>query len=180
MITTSPQPASPAPADADIAAALQALTQRVDALAELLEPLRPAVGLLQQGPALAATLGDSFDDVMRQIGDSGIDVEHGLLNGAAAALRFGAFMDAAKVHEIEALLQSGVLDPAALQAMGELGRALSETATTTAHPVGPLALLGALRQPDVQRALGFLVIFAERFGRRLRDQPGLRQLPVRP
>jgi uncharacterized protein YjgD (DUF1641 family) len=32
-------------------------------------------------------------------------------------------------------------------------------------------LLKALGQPDVQRALGFLVTFAERFGRRLRERP---------
>ena len=150
-----------------MAAALDALTHRVDAMLELLEPLRPLAEVAQQAHALAATAGDSFDDVMREMNESGIDVERGVLNGTAAALRFGAFMDAAKVRELEALLQSGVLDPAALKTIGELGRALSETASARPDPVGPLGLLLALRQPDVQRALGFLMMFAERFGNRL-------------
>jgi uncharacterized protein YjgD (DUF1641 family) len=45
------------------------------------------------------------------------------------------------------------------------------TETAAAPPVdrGIVGLLRALGQPDVQRALGFLVTVAERFGRRLRE-----------
>ena len=57
--------------------------------------------------------------------------------------------------------------------MGELGRALTETAAAPAATSGLLGLLKALGQPDVQRALGFLVTFAERFGRRLRELPAV-------
>ena len=39
---------------------------------------------------------DSFDEAMRTAIDKGIDVERGVLNGAEAALRFGATMDAEK------------------------------------------------------------------------------------
>jgi hypothetical protein len=116
---------------------------------------------------------DSFDDVMRTVSDRGIDVERGVLNGAEAALRFGATMDAEKVHELDALLRSGVLAPGTLRIIGELGRALTETAAAPPAASGPLGLLKALGQPDVQRALGFLVTFAERFGRRLRELPAV-------
>jgi hypothetical protein len=103
--------------------------------------------------------------MMRQAIDNGIDVERGLLNGAGAALRFGASMDAAKVRELEALLQSGVFDPAVVRVIGELGRALVDTAAARPAPVGVVGLLKALGDPDVQRA----VTFADRFGSRLRD-----------
>ncbi|MEZ5420740.1 MAG: DUF1641 domain-containing protein [Vicinamibacterales bacterium] len=76
-------------------------------------------------------------------------------------------MDPEKVRALEALFNSGVLGPAPLRTIGELGQALVETASAPPQAIGPLGLWKALGQPDVQRALGFLVTFAERFGRRL-------------
>lgn len=152
-----------------VAASLQALNDRMQSMTDVIDALRPLVVLAQQAPAMVAMAGDSFDEVMKTALDSGIDVERGLLNGAGAALRFGATMDPDKVRALEALLQSGVLDPAALRTIGELGRALVETASAPPTAVGPMGLLKALGQPDVQRALGFLITFAERFGQRLRE-----------
>jgi hypothetical protein len=152
-----------------VAASLHALNVRLDSMAEIIDGLRPLVSLAQQAPAMIAIAGDSFDEVMQTAADSGIDVERGLLNGAGAALRFGATMDPEKVRALEALLQSGVLDPAALRTIGELGRALVETASAPPSAVGAMGLWKALGQPDVQRALGYLVTFAERFGSRLRE-----------
>ena len=137
------------------------------------EGLRPLIALAQQAPAVVAVLMDSFDEVIRTANNKGIDVERGVLNGAEAALRFGATMDAEKVRELDALLKSGVLAPGTLRIMGELGRALTETAAAPAATSGLFGLLKALGQPDVQRALGFLVTFAERFGRRLRELPAV-------
>jgi hypothetical protein len=155
------------------AATLQTIEERTRAIAEVAEGLRPLIALAQQAPAALAVVMDSFDDVMRTVSDRGIDVERGVLNGAEAALRFGATMDAEKVHELDALLRSGVLAPGTLRIIGELGRALTETAAAPPAASGPLGLLKALGQPDVQRALGFLVTFAERFGRRLRELPAV-------
>ena len=44
-------------------------------------------------------------------------------------------MDAEKVRELDALLKSGVLAPGTLRIIGELGRALTETAA--APPATP-------------------------------------------
>jgi hypothetical protein len=155
------------------AAALQTLEERTRTILEVAEGLRPLIALAQQAPAVLAVLMDSFDDVMRTASDKGIDVERGVFNGAEAALRFGATMDAEKVRDVDALLKSGVLAPGTLRIIGELGRALTETAAAPATTSGLLGLLKALREPDVQRALGFLVRFAERFGRRLRESPAV-------
>ena len=154
-------------------ATLQTVEQRTRAIAEVVESLRPLMAFAQQAPAFVAVLMDSFDEAMRAANDNGIDVERGLLNGAEAALRFGATMDAEKVRELDALLKSGVLAPGTLRIIGELGRALTETAAAPPSTAGALGLLKALGQPDVQRALGFLVTFAERFGRRLRELPAV-------
>lgn len=151
------------------AATVQTIEERIRAVSEVTDGLRPLIALAQQAPALVAVLVDSFDEAMRTANESGIDVERGLLNGAEAALRFGATMDADKVRELDALLKSGVLAPGTLRIVGELGRALTDTAAAPPVTCGIVGLLKALGQPDVQRALGFLVTFAERFGRRLRE-----------
>ena len=166
MTTTAGEPA---------AATLQAIEERTRAIAEVAEGLRPLIAFAQQAPAFVAVLMDSFDEAMRAANDNGIDVERGVLNGAEAALRFGATMDAEKVRDLDALLKSGVLAPSALRIIGELGRALTETAAAPPTTAGVLGLLKALGQPDVQRALGFLVTFAERFGRRLRELPAVQR-----
>jgi uncharacterized protein YjgD (DUF1641 family) len=159
--------------NASVAAMLQTVEERTRALAEVTDALRPLVTLAPHAPALVAILMDSFDEAMRFAQDKGIDVERGVLNGAEAALRFGATMDADKVRELEALLNSGVLAPGTLRVIGELGGALTDTAASPPATLGFVGLLKALGQPDVQRALGFLVTFAERFGRRLRELPAV-------
>jgi uncharacterized protein YjgD (DUF1641 family) len=152
-------------------ATLQTIEERTRAIAEVAEALRPLIALAQQAPAFIAVVMDSFDEAMQTAYGKGLNVERGLLNGAEAALRFGATMDAERVRELDALLKSGVLEPSTLRVAGELGRALAETAAAPPATPGVLGLLKALLQPDVQRALGFLVTFAERFGRRLRERP---------
>ena len=92
-----------------VATTLQTIEERTRAVAELADGLRPLIALAEQAPAFVAVLMDSFDEAMRTASDNGIDVERGLLNGAEAALRFGATMDAEKVRELDALLKSGVL-----------------------------------------------------------------------
>lgn len=155
--------------NAPVAATLQTIEERTRAVSEVTDGLRPLIALAQQAPAFVAVLMDSFDEAMRMATDKGIDVERGVLNGAEAALRLGATMDADQVRELDALLKSGVLAPSTLRIIGELGRALTDTAAAPPVSRGIVGLLKALGQPDVQRALGFLVTFAERFGRRLRE-----------
>lgn len=168
---TAPQPPANDPA---LAASLEAIRVRLDSLAEVIDALRPVAAIAAQAPGLVAMAGDSFDEIVQAAADQGIDVERGVLNGAGAALRFGASMDAVKVEALEALLNSGVLEPAALSLIGELGRALVETASAPPRKVGALGLLSALGDPDVQRAVGFLVTFAQRFGARLAPLPATR------
>ena len=162
---------TPAEDTVSAGATLHTIEQPTRAIAEVADGLRPLMALAQQAPAFVAVLMDSFDEAMRTANDKGVDVERGLLNGAEAALRFGATMDAEKVRELDALLKSGVLAPGTLRIIGELGRALTDTAAAPPATAGVLGLLKALGQPDVQRALGFLLTFAERFGRRLRELP---------
>lgn len=166
-------PVVPAPREQPGAAAdatFEALFERVDSIGRTIDALQPLLALAEQAPALIAMIGDSADELARATAEAGIDLERGVIQGAGAALRFGATMDADKVKSIEVLLQSGVLDPKALLVVGELGRALAASAAVEPPRMGPMALLSALRQPDVQRAVGFLITVAERFGRGLLER----------
>ena len=153
------------------AASLESLQARVDSTAQIVDALKPIIEIIQQAPAMIAMAGDSFDDLVRNAVDSGVDVERGFIIGAGAALRVGATMDAHKVDAIESLLNSGVLDPVALRVVGDLGHALADTAAAPVTPLGPVGLWKALGHPDVQRALGFMIAVAQRFGRRLDAAP---------
>jgi len=66
-----------------------------------------------------------------------------------------------------------VLDPEALEAVGSLGSALVDTQKEAQRgdtpSQGVFGLLGALRDSDVQRAVGFITTFAKKFGRNLRS-----------
>lgn len=146
---------------------LETLHARVESMAQVIDALRPVVGLVQQAPAFIAMAGDSVDELVRTASDHGVDVERGAINGVSAALRFGATMDAQKVDALESLLNSGVLDPAALRIVGELGKALAAAAGGPSPSLGPMGLWKALSQPDVQRALGFMMAVAQHFGSRL-------------
>lgn len=148
----------------DMRASLQELNDRLDSISEVIDSLRPILALMQQAPPLAAMLGDSFDDVMRTARDHGIDVEQGLLNGAGAALRFGAAMDVEKVRALEALLQSGVLDPGALRIIGgphgpAQGARRPRRAAGARLPRQPCS---ALREPFARAAAGAVTPGRER------------------
>lgn len=72
--------------------------------------------------------------------------------------------------EFKSLSTSGVLAPKTLGIVGQAGSALVQSYDASqrqAKPMGVLALANSLRDPDVQRALTFLVGFSKRFGQSL-------------
>ncbi len=68
--------------------------------------------------------------------------------------------------EVSAIIDSGVFDPAALNTVGMMGKALVKSRKES-KPMGFLGLMRSLRDPGVQRATGFLVQFAKSFGEQL-------------
>ncbi len=73
-------------------------------------------------------------------------------------------------EEFDALMRSGVFSPKTVGIVGEAGNALVdsyEAHQTTPKSVGMFGVLGAMRDPDVQRALGFFVEFGKRFGQKM-------------
>jgi uncharacterized protein YjgD (DUF1641 family) len=145
----------------DTAAALGAVLDRADQLEHLAE-------LADTAPEAIATVVDILDAEYARISARGADPEQVLRQTVGALGRLG---DLFRTDEFEALLDSGVLNPEALQAVGSLGTALAESQQEAQRGEipsrGVFGLLGALRDPDVQRAVGFITTFAKRFGQKL-------------
>ena len=146
----------------ETAAALERLLGRTDDIDRLAE-------LAEQAPDLIATAVDLFDDEYARAAERGYDPEQALRRAFGALGRLGELFQS---DEFQALLDSGVLDPEALKVVGSLGSALVETHAEAARDETPkqglFGLLGALRDPDVQRSIGFLTSVAKKFGQNLR------------
>jgi hypothetical protein len=69
------------------------------------------------------------------------------------------------VAALASLVESRLLEPSALAVVSQLAAALADPGP--ARPVGMWGALKALRDPDVQRALGFLLAVARQFGKNL-------------
>lgn len=144
-------------------------------LAQLLahaDVLRSAVALLQQAPALLATAADAADGLAARLGEQGVSVDE---RGRALLSLLERVSRAEAVASVHGLLDSGLLAPGAISVLSNLAQALPSDASHAPQPVGAWGAYRALREPEVQRALGFLLGIARRLGASL--QP--RQLPAR-
>lgn len=130
----------------------------------LVAQLEQLLALATQAPGLLAMAGDMVDDAYRSAANAGVDVELMLRKGATAAVKFSEVVAS---DSFDTLLESGMIEPNTLEILGSLGKALRVSRAAPPKPVGPLRALNALRDPDVQKALGFLLSFAKAFGKTL-------------
>ena len=171
IATARPRRHSPGDEPTGCRVAAGARTRARRAIAEVIDALRPLVALAQQAPALMAVA----DGLVRRGDADGHRQRHRRRARAAERRRGGPALrrddgSGEGARRSTRCSSRASSRPARCAPIGELGRALVETAA--APPLAQsdaMGLLKALGQPDVQRALGFLVTFAERFGSRLRE-----------
>ncbi|MCB9528071.1 MAG: DUF1641 domain-containing protein [Myxococcales bacterium] len=127
---------------------------------ETLDLLGGGLDLLERTPHAVAAAVDVFDAVLAVAAREGVDVN--AFFGVAA--RFAVHL-VRLGPAIDRLIDSGMLEARAIDTLGRVGRALSAQAEAPAESVGGLlAMLKVMRDPDVQRSLGFAVGLARRFG----------------
>lgn len=148
----------------DTAQALGAVLDRAEHLERLSE-------LAASAPDVIATVVDMLDAEYARAAETGYNPERLLRQTIGSLGRLGELFQS---DEFEALLDSGVLDPEALEAVGSLGSALVESQKEAQRGETPqrgfFGVIGALRDPDVQRAIGFVMSFAKKFGRALNNR----------
>ena len=155
-------------------AMLEAITEpstarALTALAERSDQIEKLVTLADAAPDAIATVVDVLDAEYARLAEQGFEPEQAVRDAAGA---LGRLSELFRTDEFQALLDSGVLDPKALRVVGSLASALVESQSEADRGETPqrglFGLVGALRDPDVQRAIGFLTGVAKRFGQNLR------------
>jgi hypothetical protein len=133
--------------------------------------LQGALALVDDAPGLAAMAADIFDEQAARLRDEGIDAGDAMANGARTALLFASLVGTREVHALKTILASEVLAPEAVAVVSAAAQALVECQGRERKRVGVLGLMAALRDPDIQRALDFLIGVGRRFGAALEAGP---------
>lgn len=161
-VTSLPQmnrtPVQEPPGD-PVLAALARIESRLAEVERVTSALAP---LLDAAPGGVAMVTDTVDTIAAQLADRGVDLD-ARLHSVVRALEVSTAPRA--VNGLAALVESKLLEPSALAVVSRLAAALADPGDT--KPVGTWGMLRALRDPDVQRALGFLLAVAREFGRHL-------------
>ena len=148
-----------APTVDPVLAALERIERRLADVERVASALAP---LVEAAPGGLAMLTDTVDTLAAKASDAGINLDarlHSVLRAFEVATSPRA------VNGLAALVESKMLDAKALAVVSRLADALAESGD--AKPIGTWGLLRSLRDPDIQRALGFLVAIARDLGRHL-------------
>jgi hypothetical protein len=175
----------------DLASTIGSLNRLAGRLDELEALLDMVTGLIRRGPEIAETLNDTLNHVRADAAKgTGMLAAYGPAISQARDLAtpdnvetllrtVGVFQEALNSEGVQALLNSTVLDPNAVETVGGLATALIAAAEEgpRQQPTvkGPVSLVKALRDPYVARALSFGLGVARAFGRHLEQadrQPG--------
>lgn len=141
---------------------LKALTQ----MSENLKNIADLTVKVQQTEDVISIMLDSFDDFFQKAMEQGLDIEDFMSN----LKRFSFLMlDAFESGAFNELMDSGILDPSSIKTVGALGKSMA-TSGKMKNSAGPVSLVSAIFNPEIQRSLGFLLTFATHFGRSLKSQ----------
>jgi hypothetical protein len=167
-----------APADERLAEACRLLERlttprtlaAVGRLADQLPLFEQGAALLAAAPDFAAMLLDACDEQVRRWADEGVSLEAALRRGLHTALWLSQRVSEVELDRLGELLRSDILDPHTLQVISHAATALVQCQQAACRGEAPQqagmwAGLQALRDPDTQRSLAFLIRFSQQFGR---------------
>lgn len=143
--------------------------KKIDTLSQFintLDTLTPLLKQFEKVPDTLAVIVDSFDELYKSAERSGIDFELIMKQGRDAAAQLNELI---KSDELKALMNSGILNPKAVNIVTQAGCALAECKEDRPKKMGIVGLIKAFGNCDLQCALGFLVSFGKRFGRLLKN-----------
>ncbi|HSD88106.1 MAG TPA: DUF1641 domain-containing protein [Kofleriaceae bacterium] len=164
--STFPPSAPPTSREDRLLATIERLERKVDHMERTIARLE---GATAQVPAVVATVTDIVDGLVERLAARGIDVDERM----RAVLRAADHLTSPRALDaLASVLQSEIMASQTTEVIGRMGRAIV-AAEHEARPVGMWGLMRALRDPEVQRAAGFLVSMARRFGEELDEVPQL-------
>jgi uncharacterized protein YjgD (DUF1641 family) len=173
-------------AGVDVDARLRSALRMVERLTapETVRTLERTLDMAERAPGFVGTIADTLDGLVERAGEAGIDVNERLHILATVVERLTSPRALASVREVldhvdvlHSLLSSGVLAEAPVAVVAKAARSLAESCAEAPASKGPWAALRALRDPGVQRAVGFALGFARRFGDAIAPVDAPRRLP---
>jgi hypothetical protein len=169
VTVTRDEPAVPSDGGSpDTRAALTRLNSLATRLEHALDVLEPTIALAQQAPLMIATAVDTFDALVAEGREHGIDVDQRLRDGLRMLERLSA---PDTMRALNTLLDR-LPTLAALAPLVDDAPALLDNARRTTRPLGLLGTLGALREPNVQAAVGLAVSTARLVGQQATAKGG--------
>jgi hypothetical protein len=164
------------------------LRRALSAIEKLTEPaaLRAVESLAELAvkmPGAVAAAVDTFDHWAAARDSAGVDLDErvrsvmGVLERATSPGSIellSALID--RVEVVRHLLESGVFDGATVDVVASVAETVTACATERPRPIGAFGLLRSLRDPDVQRALGFAMTIAGAVGRTMGEPSPSRRL----
>lgn len=139
------------------------LSQLVARLERVLGVLEPALSLVQQAPPMIATAVDTFDALVAEGRANGFDVDQRVRD----ALHLLERVSAPETMRALNVMLDRMPALAELAPMLDTVPQIVDDARRTARPIGLLGTLGALRDPNVQAAVGVAVATARTVGQQL-------------
>jgi uncharacterized protein YjgD (DUF1641 family) len=143
----------------DVEARLNALVDVAERLSrpETLGSMKKALDVFESAPDAVATLADVADELMGELAAEGIDFSRVVGDGKRLLVWMLRLTTAPQLRQM--------LDPDAIESLGQLAAVLVEARERPGARVGLFGALRAMRNEDVQRAVGFLLDVAAGFGR---------------
>ena len=109
---------------------------------------------------------DSTDEIMAKAVEKGLNLEELARNLSKLS---GELIDLIESGTFNKLIESGILDSKSIEVVGALGHSLAVSKGTEKR-VGPLGIISAIFNKDIQRSIGFTLNLATHFGRKLKKQ----------
>ena len=138
----------------------------INDLAKSLQDIAHISSHLKEIENTISIITDSIDEVVAKASENGLNLETLALNVSKLSRELIDLVESGTLNE---LLDSGILDTKSIEVVGALGHSLAVSKGTEKR-VGPMGILSALFNKDIQRSLGFTLNLATHFGRKLKKQ----------
>lgn len=138
----------------------------IEMLIEKAPAISSAIEQMEALPHVMSIFADSFDEFFKYAQTHGLDITSFSENFSKFSVKMLTLFESGNFNK---LLDSGIVDPEAIVTVGAMGESLAHS-TKRIKPVGPLGVMAAMFDPEVQKATGFLIDFAKHFGNSLNKQ----------
>lgn len=127
--------------------------------------LSTTIEQLNEVPSLISIASDSLDEFFAEANANGLDIEDLSKNFSKLMKKVIVLLEDGSIN---AVLDSGIMDHAAINFVGALGRSLAKSACEVGE-AGPLEVFGGIFDRDIRRSMGFVKNLAKHLGEQFDD-----------